>query len=333
MSYLPTHYTISDERYFPGTVALLNSLRLTGNEGAFVVLDAGLAGHQRERLERHARVVEMRRDEGVSPVFLRPSVRTLQPSGVVVFLDSDVIVTASLEGVVYEATAGRICAAPDLQQRFFPEWQELFALAAPVRKARYVNAGLLAFSLDRWPELLYRWQEVSERIIALDPPDLFVLDNEAAARHPYAFNDQDALNALLMSELPEDAVCLIDAASAPTIHALRGVRCVDPIHLHCVNGTTDVQFIHYINGPKPWEPTAWITMTDDAYVRLLPRLLLADDVPIALHRSEVAPWLRGGFRSRLLVPSLSASTSVARTLGRALPRSTYEDFKARLRAR
>jgi hypothetical protein len=36
-----TFYTVSNEPYFLGTVALLNSLRKTGNDGSFVVLDAG----------------------------------------------------------------------------------------------------------------------------------------------------------------------------------------------------------------------------------------------------------------------------------------------------
>ena len=47
-----TYFTVSTHRFFLGTVALLNSLRLTGNAGELVVLDAGLTPDERELLER-----------------------------------------------------------------------------------------------------------------------------------------------------------------------------------------------------------------------------------------------------------------------------------------
>jgi len=46
----PTYYTIANAPFFPGVVALLNSLRLTRNTGELVVLDRGLDDDQRERL-------------------------------------------------------------------------------------------------------------------------------------------------------------------------------------------------------------------------------------------------------------------------------------------
>ena len=56
-----TDYTVSSQAYFLGTAALLNSLRLTGNEGQVVVLDAGLMPEERAVLEAHTNVVSMRR--------------------------------------------------------------------------------------------------------------------------------------------------------------------------------------------------------------------------------------------------------------------------------
>ena len=49
-----TYYTIANAPFFPGLVALLNSLRLSGNAGELVVLDRGLEEEQRELLEPHA---------------------------------------------------------------------------------------------------------------------------------------------------------------------------------------------------------------------------------------------------------------------------------------
>ena len=64
MSGTATYYTITDEPFFVGTVALLNSLRLTGHEGEFVALDCGLTPTQQRRLAQHARVVPAQRESG-----------------------------------------------------------------------------------------------------------------------------------------------------------------------------------------------------------------------------------------------------------------------------
>jgi hypothetical protein len=55
-----TYYTVSDHRFFLGTVALLNSLRLTNNGGDFVVLDVDLTPSERELLSDHATVFALR---------------------------------------------------------------------------------------------------------------------------------------------------------------------------------------------------------------------------------------------------------------------------------
>jgi hypothetical protein len=54
-----TYYTIANSPFFPGLVALLNSLGLTGNRGELVVLDRGLEEEQRELLAPHATVVKL----------------------------------------------------------------------------------------------------------------------------------------------------------------------------------------------------------------------------------------------------------------------------------
>ena len=54
-----TYYTVSNDPFFLGTVALFNSLHVTGNTGTFVVLDAGLTAAQRELLAPHADIVSL----------------------------------------------------------------------------------------------------------------------------------------------------------------------------------------------------------------------------------------------------------------------------------
>jgi hypothetical protein len=57
----------------------------------------------------------------------------------------------------------------------------------------------------------------------------------------------------------------------------------------------------------------------DAYVRLLPRVLLADDVPIRLEPAELPRWLRPGSAARAELTALSALNGSMRALQRRLP--------------
>jgi hypothetical protein len=101
-----TVYTVTSRRYFPGTVALLNSLRLTGHSYPFVALDAGLNPDQRRLLEPHCAIVEVPESARTSPLLGKAFPKFLQPVGVVLLLDSDMIVTDSLEPVVSRAERG-----------------------------------------------------------------------------------------------------------------------------------------------------------------------------------------------------------------------------------
>src|ERR1044071_8418538 len=67
-----TYYTMTESEFFLGTVMLLNSLRVTGNEGKLVVLDVGLEPKQRALLERHADVVDVPKKIAGNPVSMKP---------------------------------------------------------------------------------------------------------------------------------------------------------------------------------------------------------------------------------------------------------------------
>ena len=91
-----TFYTIADAGFFPGLVALLNSLRLTGNSGELVVLDRGLTTAQRGLLEGQVSLVELPEAPAGSPILLKPYPGVVGASGTIVLIDSDMIVTRSL---------------------------------------------------------------------------------------------------------------------------------------------------------------------------------------------------------------------------------------------
>jgi hypothetical protein len=310
------YYTVSTHRFFVGTVALLNSLRLTGNTGEFVVLDAGLTQSERQLLAAHATVFSPPEGRPIHPVVMKTYAHLSQHSGTVVIIDSDMIVTGSLDHILALAGEGMICAypdAPEVRRRWFPEWEKTLRLAAPLRPDVYVNTGLVAFSTTAWPNLLERWREACESI----PP------GEMWGSHsPFNAPDQDALNALLMSEIPREALALL-----PDREQLFGGNAkVEDYETLKVAGHP-AKILHLLDSPKQWEPSGWLRLAGMDYARLMRRLLFSSDVTLRLDPSQVPLWLRPGrsgeFALRVLGPG-----------NRALVRTAYrlpEPLRTRLR--
>lgn len=290
-----TYFTIADAGYFLGAAALINSLAATGNDGEVVVVDAGLEDWQRQRLGTAATVVPLDAPTGLAATYYKSYVGGSIEGDVVVYVDSDIIVTGSLERVVSLAASGSVCAAPDgVSGRFFPEWADLLSLGGPVRRQPYMNAGFLATAPSRWPAFYERWRELCEAVIAHAPP-MHTISHEEALEHPTGFHDQDALNAMLMSELPPDALAPTGAGEVAATRAeLAAVSCFDPTTLECRLDGRRTLFIHHLAAPKPWQRSGWITTSDSAYVQLLSRLLGADDLPVGVTDAELPAWLKGG---------------------------------------
>ncbi len=158
-------YTITDERFFVGTVGMLNSLRLMGHEQRVVVLDCGLSERQRDLLGSECELVTLPEARATNPTLFKPYANLLRPRGLVVVLDSDLIITRPLDAVLEAASNGHICACADPESgRWFAEWEQLFELPCRPRRQTYVNAGFLAFSVEHWPILLPRWWDLCQRI-------------------------------------------------------------------------------------------------------------------------------------------------------------------------
>jgi len=309
----PTYYTIANAPFFPGLVALLNSLRLSGNEGELVVLDRGLEPGQRARLEAHVRVVELPPGAAAHPILLKAYPRLFEPSGVVVIVDSDILVVRSLAPIAERAAEGAVCVFPDpIPDRRFAEWSEWFGLREPLRRQTYVNSGFVAFSVDRRPDLLARWAELCARIPSED-----VMSSQ---RSPFWAGDQDALNALLSGELPADAVEVLPVEGEAYPEQLLRVRVLDERSLACELDGRPVSILHHSLGPKAWQRLGWLRLRDDAYVRLLPRLLFGDDVSLRLDPAEVPYRLRPGAGPRAVRRSLDASHGAVRAAVHATPR-------------
>ena len=298
---LATFFTFSDAGYFLGTVALINSLRLSGNRGEVVVVDGGLTGAQRTELGEVATVADLPRAvEGSHPLALKPSIYLLEPKGVVVLVDSDMIVTRPVDDLVERAESGRLVVFPDhvsMHERRFPEWEDLFELTKLLRRQQYVNAGFFALSVDRWPGFLERWHRATRRIAA----DRIQGD----PRDPVWAADQDALNAILMSEIAPDDVWI--GPDWESIHpdGLREVQIVDPVTLACTFRGKRTAVLHFSLHPKPWHRRAWRRIAShDAYVSLMPRVLLGPDVPLRAPPEQLPIWARPNRAARVFSATL-----------------------------
>ncbi len=316
-----TYVTIADERFFVGAVAMVDSLRLTGHHERIVVLDVGLTPAQRTVLERECDVVQPPvTREGVFVVFLKAAVHLLGLTGTVVLVDSDVVVTRHLGPVVAAAQAGRIVLVADqFPERHFPEWQEILGLERPPRRDPHLGAGFIALDLDQWPDFMPRWLELCRRV-PQERADLpFDLPRDVVRANPFAFPEQDVLNALLASEVEPDRVEVFPLDVFPGPPHNDGLRIVDRRSLRCAYGEHEPFLLHYWNHPKPWLPGARASLAMDAYVELVARLLTAPDVPLRLSASEIPVWLRDDLRGRLVRRTPRRARRAIRAAVRALP--------------
>jgi hypothetical protein len=318
-------FTTADAGFYPGTVALLNSLRLTGHAHELVILDVGLADHQRRALAPHATLVDPPPEDRHAITF-KPYPALAQSGGVAVVIDSDIMVTGSLEPILALARDGRICAFPDppwSRGRWFAEWRELLGLERAPRRQPYVNAGFVAVSTDHWPGLLARWWELCGRV----PPDRAFAGDVLA--EPLYATDQDILNAILMSEIPAEAVAILPEYAT---HKQR-VIVRDERTLTCTFDGAPQPLLHEALRPKVWQRSGWRRVRLNAYVRLLPRVLFGNDVTLRIEPREVPFWLRPGRVPRLVMRALHISTRAqdAATRARRAPRRVRRELRRAVR--
>ena len=293
MTAATTFYTVTDSDFFPGTVALLNSLRLVGHNDPLVVLDNGLTQSQRQRLEQVASVIDPpSRSTLVAAPTLKPFPQLDGASGIIVLIDSDVIVTASLASTLALAHEGRICLYPDPEEdRWFAAWQELFSLSRPPRRQQYVNSGFVAFSLDHWPRLLEDWWAAC---LCIPGDRMFTAEDQ-----PLRYGDQDALNAILMSEVDAESVVVLPDLGASTPYEPQPAV-LDEAVLACARDGVRVSILHHYGRPKVWSRTGRQRFAfPETYVRLFPRVISGQDVALRLPPSEVPWWLRHGLRHKI----------------------------------
>ena len=207
-------FTVGDARYFPGVVGLVNSLRIVGHSEEIVVLDAGFTPVQRQALAATCTIAEFSNEarDAANPTYYKlvaPRMREFARGDVFVVIDSDVVVTAPLDDLINRAVAGQLAAFPDPESdRWFADWQGIFGLTSPPRSETYICAGVVVFSPAQLPDLIAKWWARCQLIA--DQPTV-----AEGAEGPTSQADQDALNAILMSEYPAGTVYCEDIDRFP----------------------------------------------------------------------------------------------------------------------
>ncbi|MEU6354137.1 hypothetical protein ABZ896_33225 [Streptomyces sp. NPDC047072] len=279
-------YSVSDRRFFPGLVALLNSLRLVGHDEPLFVVDAGLTRGQRELLADHVELLPAPSSEQ-HPVFLAPAGPAQRSSDVAVLIDADIIVTRPLTEIIETARGGRVVGFvndPPNDVRFYPEWGSVLGLG-PLRRQPYLNAGVVAFPETLSRRLLPSWIE-GQKAIGVQGTRY----GRGALGDPFYFADQDVLNAILSSRFGSEELLFLAHRLAPH-PPFPGVALIDERNLTCRYGDGSEPFLLHHVLAKPWLKAT----RDSVYSTLLSRLLLAPDVTLRLDPRQVPLRLRQGW--------------------------------------
>jgi hypothetical protein len=274
-------YCVSDDRYFPGAVAMINSLRLLGHAEPIFVLDCGLSAEQRGLLSPHANLVAA---PGEAPPWLLKTVAPLRhPAEVMVLIDADIVVTRPLDELIARAAEPCVVAIENDVDRHVPEWGELLELGE-VRHQPYVSSGLVFLGRSVGERVLGLMGELQDRV---NFDHTFWRANVSG--YPFLYGDQDVFNAILASRVERDLLVALPNRFAPN-PPFKGLRVVDERTLRVAHrdGTEPHALHNFYRKP-------WLARTrSNPYSRILTRLLLGAGAPIRLDPDALPLRLRTG---------------------------------------
>jgi hypothetical protein len=274
-------YCVSNSRHFLGAVALVNSLRLAGHGEPIYLADCGLSSAERAFLMPEVHIVPTKFE--VSAHLLKSKVPAIHPADVQILLDVDMIVLRPLTQLIEGARAGKIVAFADPLRRFHLEWGELLQLGSP-RPIRYCNSGAVALPRLRAEEFFPIIRDAQTRIDVSCS-----MLNGGSMDYPFYFPDQDVWNAVFATRTAPDELVVLEQRLAPhpPFADLRHDHGDEPA---CRYDDAVTPYVLHHVGRKPWLAATPANL----YSQLLPRYLLARDLPLRLPESSVPARFRPG---------------------------------------
>lgn len=298
-------YCVSDSKYFLGAAALINSLRGIGHTEPIFLLDCGLDPHQRELLDSSVNVIDSPGD--AAPTMLKTIAPLAHPADVMVLLDTDIVVNRSLADLIERAAEGFAIGFENPMDRFVPEWGELLDLGT-VRRQAYVSGGALIVNRAMGETIL---SLLEDRQHAVDFERTFWVDNVAG--YPFLYPDQDVLNAILASRVPEERFVALDRRLAAT-PPYAGLRIVDgPLPRCRYDDGAEPYLVHQYLPPKPWISPAY----DGVYSRLLRRWLARRGLAVDVDPRTLPLRLRTGVLAYVAQRGIDARQQLRWRLGRS----------------
>jgi hypothetical protein len=276
-------YCMSSDVYFPGAVAMINSLRLLGHREPIYLLDLGLRAEQRDLLAPEVSFVEAPPE--TQPWLLKTIAPLRHPSDVMILIDADMVATRPLTELLERAAAGRVIAFENNMDRFVPEWGEALGLGRLERRP-YACSGLVIAGGEPGAEAIRLLDERQSRV---EFERTYLGRDETG--YELRFLDQDVLNAILASRAIErDAVEILPYRLAP-FPPFDGLELEDSERMSCAYPDgAEPYVVHQILPEKPWLNPVY----DGVYVRLRKRALTGNDVAIEVPRTWLPLRLRRG---------------------------------------
>ena len=290
-------YTVADDRFFPGLVGLIASVRVHGHVGPIVVVDSGLTAAQLRSLASEATVIQ---SPGDLPSYYFKSIGPLErPDDVMLFVDADMLCLRPLDEIVEQARSGSIVAFEDIGRPVYSDviwrqWKDRLQLD-DFEPGPYVNSGF--FALPRELGTAF-FTALAEGLAKVDPSETYISPGIDVTL-PFVYPDQDVANAVLGSSPFRAHRVTLPYRGAP--HApFRGLR-VDG-DLSCVDDKGERPYLLHHALQKPWlEP-----LPTNPYTKLLveyihhPLALRFDDreLPLFLRAGRFAAVARAARASR-----------------------------------
>jgi hypothetical protein len=301
-------YTLTDEAFVPGVVALVNSLRRTGFDGQIHVGSPeplSIASCGAPAVQFH-----ILRSDRFYPTNRKAELLLAHPAERFAYFDADTLVVNPsfiprfTEWIELAFVCSFEAVVPNNDHRRFGWARRLGFPADPLHwPNHYFNAGLFGGIFKRDCQLLETWDQAIKKLIA--PPGAAFIDVD------FPLHDQDVLNGILQQSADVLGVGQPDIwyAASP----------VNPFL--CLGSFNGPALLHCTGLSKPWKLATGADRAPNIYEQHWFNVAVQNPNPLKLSMSlpkGAAAWLAYGRAARFTSKSRRVGKRLFTTLSRAL---------------